>query len=44
MRQAMSPASLRIFTTPNPLKVIIREPAYYLDEEDLKLTDVIKPI
>ena len=32
----MSPASLRIFTTPSPLKVIIREPSYYLDEEDLQ--------
>lgn len=42
--QAMSTPSLRMFQTPSPLKVIIREPSYYLDEMDLKLSDVIKPI
>ncbi len=42
--QAMSTPSLRMFKTPSPLKVIIREPSYYLDEMDLKLSDVIKPI
>jgi len=40
----MSTPSLRMFQTPSPLKVIIREPSYYLDEMDLKLSDVIKPI
>lgn len=44
MRQALSRSSLRIFKMPGPRKVIIREPSYYVDGEDLKLSDIIKPL